>query len=186
MFRIIIRSCQPPSAKSPSSPYSLRLKCRDAAKTVRTDLASSHPFLPSTPIHTHPLNRDERLMHVGILAYYDRHSTIEEQLRTTRSCRIITLTELPQTDRDFRGFTALQFLLHFLTFIMRSLLFGKKKTRDLLKKKIFFNYIQMQMYWFIKVWFCYNFKLIILLARKGDLFVAYPFVHKLFLAASNY
>lgn len=73
-----IRSCQPgslaraaqltllPARPSSFDPYSLRLKCRDAAKTVRADLANSRPppFLallaaPASAVYTHPLNGNE-------------------------------------------------------------------------------------------------------------------------------
>lgn len=58
------------------NPYSFRLKCRDAAKTVRARTWQTHtPFSPSRYIHI--LLAETRLMHVGILVYYDRYSTIE-------------------------------------------------------------------------------------------------------------
>lgn len=115
MFRIAYAAVNPPTTKSPTSPYSLRLKCRDAAKTVRTDLASSRPFLPSTPIHTHPLKRDETNArgNSGILRQVlDNRGTSRHNSMKLPNYNAVELCLRPIT-HDFLGSTGVAILISF-------------------------------------------------------------------------
>lgn len=118
MFRIAYVAVNHPP-QSPSNPYSLRLKCRDSAKTVRTDLANSHPYLPSAPIHTHPLNGDETNArgNSGILRQVlDNRGTARNNSMKLPNYNTVELPRTP-ANHDLSGFAMLRFLFYFLSLI---------------------------------------------------------------------